>query len=528
MTIKETYLDPAEKNPIKQNSVSRQLLEYASNRPAASILDFAGNGDGTTDNTNALTKAFGSGAAEIYIPQGTFLLSSTVLIPAAVRRFGGSGTILWGGAASNVPVVYTDGTDALEIYGLTFNAPRAAGGPYCIGIFDGTATTKNLYIHDIRFVHAGSRAIYGICTDANSNNFIIENIRVDDFDVGAIALTSLGDIAVRNSQLVGDGAATGHCLALQTTGKVTITGNYVYKHHGLFGIVVSDAGPGTLISNNNVIDGGVDCISINADTADVSDFAISNNIIANPTVTPLDLGIGINALPNRTISRGTVKGNYIRNRWHGAVVLAAVNGAGTVKSIEVADNFCIDPYLHDVAGNAAIVLQSDGAVGGIVGTALEPNIVRNNWIISTDGVLKYAVAETTADGTVDYTVCGDNFVKGEATGLYRLVGAHSVSGMPEVRPSATTKTTNYTLTDNDAELIFNAGATAVVTLQSAANYPGRVLHIKTVAAQAVQSSTTNVVALASTTASTAILTATAGKWARLKSDGTQWVIMASN
>jgi len=49
--------------------------------------------------------------------------------------------------------------------------------------------------------------------------------------------------------------------------------------------------------------------------------------------------------------------------------------------------------------------------------------------------------------------------------------------------------------------------------------------IKTVAAQAVNSATLNVVPLSGGAAGTAILTANAGRWATLVSDGTNWVIM---
>lgn len=92
----------------------------------------------------------------------------------------------------------------------------------------------------------------------------------------------------------------------------------------------------------------------------------------------------------------------------------------------------------------------------------------------------------------------------------------------------TTKTANYSQALTDSSLIFNGSGSITLTLLSAATYPGLELLVKTIAAQTVVSATSNVVPLAGGAAGTAILAATAGKWALLKSDGTNWQIMASN
>ena len=93
----------------------------------------------------------------------------------------------------------------------------------------------------------------------------------------------------------------------------------------------------------------------------------------------------------------------------------------------------------------------------------------------------------------------------------------------------TITTATYTMASTDTFLIFNASGTTTVTLSapSAAN-AGRSVTLKTIAAQAVVSASSNVVPLIGGAAGTAILAATAGKWAQLVSDGTNWNIMASN
>lgn len=94
-----------------------------------------------------------------------------------------------------------------------------------------------------------------------------------------------------------------------------------------------------------------------------------------------------------------------------------------------------------------------------------------------------------------------------------------------------TKNANYTVDSGiglDTDLIFNGNASLTVTLPAASSYTGRLIRLKTIVAQAVVSASPNVVPLAGGAAGTAILAATAGKWVDLKSDGSNWNIMAGN
>ena len=116
-----------------------------------------------------------------------------------------------------------------------------------------------------------------------------------------------------------------------------------------------------------------------------------------------------------------------------------------------------------------------------------------------------------------------NFLIGTSTASATLL---TVNGPGSFKAPAT-KTADYSQVATDSSLIFNGSGTITLTLQNAASYPGRILYVKTIAAQAVNSASSNVVPIGSSTAGTAILTNTAGKWAMLQSDGTNWVIMAA-
>jgi hypothetical protein len=88
--------------------------------------------------------------------------------------------------------------------------------------------------------------------------------------------------------------------------------------------------------------------------------------------------------------------------------------------------------------------------------------------------------------------------------------------------------TTHTVSDTDRYLIVNAASTCTLTLPAAASWPGREIYVKTIANHAVSSASSNVKPAGSNTAGTAIVAQTAGKFALLVSDGTNWVVMASN
>lgn len=108
----------------------------------------------------------------------------------------------------------------------------------------------------------------------------------------------------------------------------------------------------------------------------------------------------------------------------------------------------------------------------------------------------------------------------------QLQSADWVIPIPNAVPVSVGAAT-YTVAATDTDLIFSVGCT--VTLPSAASFKGRELWMKTIAAVAIISNASNVKPIGTNTAGTAILSsAAAGKFARLVSDGTNWVVMAAN
>jgi hypothetical protein len=96
------------------------------------------------------------------------------------------------------------------------------------------------------------------------------------------------------------------------------------------------------------------------------------------------------------------------------------------------------------------------------------------------------------------------------------------------RGAPVTQTGNFTVANTNNWIICNGTGTITVTLPAASSWTGRELMFKTIAAQSVISASSNVVPLAGGAAGTAILSNVAGRWAKLVSDGTNWIIMQAN
>jgi len=139
------------------------------------------------------------------------------------------------------------------------------------------------------------------------------------------------------------------------------------------------------------------------------------------------------------------------------------------------------------------------------------------------------VADWFLDGTnVTYTSGFMKFPGGQIDASGNLTANKVTSSGPIATPvPVSISASTYTVGDTDTDIIFNTSGTCTVTLPTPSAHPGRELWIKTVAAQAINSASSNVQPLAGGALGTSILVAAAGRWCKLKSDGnTAWIVMA--
>lgn len=206
--------------------------------------------------------------------------------------------------------------------------------------------------------------------------------------------------------------------------------------------------------------------------------------------------------------------------------------------------------LYDAASPATLYGRRASATGGLTFGYYGGNVTKsdgtqttiaNGTISLSSGATNYVVAQK-SDGVVSVSSGATNW--NDTANYWRLysvvAGASTITSYTDEREigrmtgvgtglvAPVTKTTAFTLGANENEVICNGSASITVTLPAASGFVGRKVRIKTVAAFAVISASSNVAPLAGGAAGTAILAATAGKWAELVSDGSNWVVMAGN
>ena len=153
------------------------------------------------------------------------------------------------------------------------------------------------------------------------------------------------------------------------------------------------------------------------------------------------------------------------------------------------------------------------------------------WMLGTGAITRASVRGATILGGTNgirLTGVGDFREGGNTiTASTRLLVSSATAVRADHPGEATATGTAHTVAADTGALTCAQSGTLTVTLPSAAQWPGRELTLRNTVAFAVQSASSNVVPITNaTTPTTAILAATDGAWARLRSNGTNWVIVA--
>jgi hypothetical protein len=98
----------------------------------ANILDYGAVGDGITDCSTAIANALQSGAQYVYVPPGTYAMTSNISVTVSTDvTFYGHGTIIYTGSSGNTNpfIAIETGNNTLTIDGLSFDGDNkiAAG-----------------------------------------------------------------------------------------------------------------------------------------------------------------------------------------------------------------------------------------------------------------------------------------------------------------------------------------------------------------------------------------------------------------
>lgn len=244
-------------------------------------------------------------------------------------------------------------------------------------------------------------------------------------------------------------------------------------------------------------------------------------------------------LTNKTLTSPVISGGTINNASIGATTASSIRGttlvttdttastSPTTGSVRLSGGLGVNGPIY---GNSAIYSYDTLGSSAVLGATAGANAITFQAFPAAGNFFD---SNTTGGNQPFYIRTGGTSVVNIMPGLTQMVSINQsgtvFSGYLST-PSPATKTgTSSTVSASDSSIIYNGSAAHVTTLPAAASYPGRWLTVKTISALgAVTSASSNVVPLAGGAAGTAFLAATAGKWATLQSDGSNWIIMASN
>jgi hypothetical protein len=281
--------------------------------------------------------------------------------------------------------------------------------------------------------------------------------------------------------------ATRHAILYQPAtnhGKpmATITGNLVSRGGDGTGtdVAINIDNTGTvdieaLVVANNIVDGVFSYgIYLLTTTADIRSISVTGNTIRGAVT----YGIAARANATFEVDKVVISNNNIEGSGSAGIYVFGIS-SGQIKALS-----CI--------GNIV-----DGFSFGVRVTRCVGAIIAKNTILNFSDPFEIDTASTGVE----------------------------IDDMTYGNPVTVTNST-LVLEEDDTHIICNRAATITLTFRTASVFVGREITVKTIQAQAVVSASSNVVPIDSATAGTAILPATDGAWAQLKSDGTNWVIMA--
>lgn len=345
----------------------------------------------------------------------------------------------------------------------------------------------------------------GIDTHDASFNFIAEGnqITLTDDSIEGITLQGLHSQAINNTlRNVRQVGVFIQCLvdAAGYVSNAVVKGNHVHLADGVSGTQI-----GVYIQNRNDLGGNYESVSM-------VDNTVYGGVGSTASVHFYILTYRTSGQIKNIVASGNISAGEATDR---AMFIRTLATSSSIENVVVTGN--------RLRSSGAYVLEflADGT-----GTSISQGVITSN-IMDGGSTAVVGINGTTGDiehiseDTTVYTTGGSLFaVTGSVADVRLQTSRRSV---PTVITSSTQTVPPYT----DA-FICNRAGTITLTLPSAAIYVGRELFIKTIQAQLVVSDSSNVVPLTSATAGTAILAAVDGAWASLKSDGTNWQVMAGS
>lgn len=369
-------------------------------REPVSVKDFGAIGDGITDDTGSIQTALDSGAIAIYLPSGTYIVSS--IVANQVKLFG-EGIIKWKDNTSS-PMITLNG-DGCSLHGIVLDG-NALGQTSSTAMVV-TTSAENLVVENCTFKNGRYKAF--LSDVANSPGIAIRNNLFIDWGT----ITSCDVVSFRSPRFIASGnrfenIGDGHCIRTgllsgdPTTTPVsngTIVGNVFYNTLHV-GVTCELYTQGLSITGNtfDTLNAGV---KIESSGGTQFDITIDGNVFKN-----LD-GSGVGTSLNLTGNNVIFSNNIVRDCAgvcdvgdNSVVSGNTFDNCGDVASATSAIRATTSAFSKAVVTGNIVINSPYRAIEGGADSIITNNVIKNTGdrAINLGGADRARVAQNIIDG----------------------------------------------------------------------------------------------------------------------------------
>ena len=288
------------------------------------VKDYGAVGDGTTDDTTAVSNALATGGA-VYFPKGTYLISSITLTTAKQRLYGEGRTSIIKHSTANSNL-FTVQADDVVFENLTFYGAATSDITTEYAIFTASANPADrMTIKNCVFTGASSGVGFnsGIKFDANNDYGRVEGSFFErlygsvDGTGYAILSGDVDGLVITNNNFIGGSGRGRHAIYFSAGASNCIAdGNYIYGFDyqciSQYSAGVQPSCKQNIYSNNTLINCAL--------TGNATSGAININghsdgalVIGNTIYNSGAKGIAVDGTDVTDLKNTTIEGNFVQN-----------------------------------------------------------------------------------------------------------------------------------------------------------------------------------------------------------------------
>lgn len=481
-----------------------------------SVLDYGAKGDGTTDDYTAIQTALDAGPGAVYVPAGTYIISSSIWVPSyttlygdgidvsVIKRKANSLTATAGSRYSNAICSFGSAVDTLYS-----NASPGASITLHDLTFDGnyanqTLTTINNGAHGI-----AAPNIIGADSGGHVNGLTIQRVKVMNTMQDGIHLYNCKNVLIdscvtyytgqtqtvcsKNSislygaptQLV-NGWCNGFVIS---NNRLSYSGDSVTRAAGSpssEGIAIANADNVTVANNDiSYVDYGIEGTYTTSGSYTNYNWNIAGNTIHDLVASTVaaQVGITISRTSSQALKGVRISGNTVYNVNHVGIRVDNTNGLTVNDNVLYSTNLDADATYFNgidivtcttvscIGNSVSLVSAANGTNGirfyGITGGLLSSNSVINSNASATAGNLVLNV------GTQNCLVSGNRSI-GNAYGI-QILSSGTNSGNTTYGNYVTGALTSaYSDTSGQTNYDFGSIHAGSLTVPGTATFPGTV------------------------------------------------------